>query len=82
MIDIDKIVNELTLEEKISLLSGFNSWYTNKIERLDIPSIKMSDGPMALEVTVIPENHLPAFLAQSLWALHGMKTYFWKLEKP
>ena len=45
MIDIDKIVNELTLEEKISLLSGFNSWYTNKIERLDIPSIKMSDGP-------------------------------------
>ena len=45
MIDIDKIVNELTLEEKISLLSGFNSWYTNKIKRLDIPSIKMSDGP-------------------------------------
>ena len=45
MIDINKIVDELTLEEKISLLSGFNSWYTNKIERLNIPSIKMSDGP-------------------------------------
>ena len=45
MIDINKIVDELTLKEKISLLSGFNSWYTNKIERLNIPSIKMSDGP-------------------------------------
>ena len=45
MIDIKKVVSEMTLEEKISLLSGFDSWYTNKIERLNIPSIKMSDGP-------------------------------------
>ena len=33
MIDIKKVVSEMTLEEKISLLSGFDSWYTNKIER-------------------------------------------------
>ena len=45
MNNIDQIINELTLDEKVSLLSGFNSWYTNKIERLNIPSIKMSDGP-------------------------------------
>jgi beta-glucosidase-like glycosyl hydrolase len=45
MIDIKKVINEMTLEEKISLLSGFDSWYTNKVERLNIPSIKMSDGP-------------------------------------
>ncbi|MBV12751.1 MAG: glycosyl hydrolase family 3 [Flavobacteriaceae bacterium] len=45
MINIDDLIDELTLEEKVSLLSGFNSWYSNKIERLSIPSIKMSDGP-------------------------------------
>ena len=40
MKNIDQIVNTLTLDEKVSLLSGFNSWYTNKIEKKDIPSIK------------------------------------------
>ncbi len=45
MSKIDQIINDLKLEEKVSLLSGFNSWYTNKIDRKGIPSIKMSDGP-------------------------------------
>ena len=45
MKDIDQIVSQLTLEEKVSLLSGFNSWYTNKIDHANVPSIKMSDGP-------------------------------------
>jgi beta-glucosidase len=45
MKNIDQIIKTLTLDEKVSLLSGFNSWYTNKIEKKNIPSIKMSDGP-------------------------------------
>jgi len=45
MTNINKLIQDLTLQEKISLMSGFNSWYTNKIDRLNIPSIKMSDGP-------------------------------------
>ena len=45
MTNIDQIIKTLTLDEKVSLLSGLNSWYTNKIEKKNIPSIKMSDGP-------------------------------------
>ena len=45
MTNIDQLINNLTLDEKVSLLSGFNSWYTNKIDNKNIPSIKMSDGP-------------------------------------
>ena len=45
MPDIKQLIKDLTLEEKIELLSGFDAWQTNKIDRLGIPSIKMSDGP-------------------------------------
>jgi beta-glucosidase len=39
------LVAKLTLEEKASLLSGEDVWTTRPIERLDIPSIWMADGP-------------------------------------
>ncbi len=46
--DIEKLINELTIEEKCRLLVGKDSWHTAAIERLDIPSIMMSDGPHGL----------------------------------
>ena len=48
MIDIEKILGELTLEEKACLLSGHKSWHTNKISRVDLPSIFLTDGPHGL----------------------------------
>lgn len=36
---------QLTLQEKISLLSGKDIWNTQPIERLGIPSLRMTDGP-------------------------------------
>ncbi len=46
--NIDKIISELTLEEKAALLSGSDFWHTERIARLDIPPIMMSDGPHGL----------------------------------
>ncbi len=42
---VETLLEEMTLEEKVSLLSGKNSWQTVPIERLGIPSLTMTDGP-------------------------------------
>jgi beta-glucosidase len=45
MVDIKSLVSQLTTEEKASLLAGRDFWTTNPVERLNIPSLKVSDGP-------------------------------------
>ena len=42
---IDKLIEQLTIEEKVALCSGRDDWSTMPIERLDIPWIWLSDGP-------------------------------------
>ncbi len=42
---IELLLDALTVEEQISLLAGRDFWTTVPIERLSIPSIKVSDGP-------------------------------------
>lgn len=43
--NIADVVQELTLDEKIILLSGKNWWETVPIPRVNVPSIKVTDGP-------------------------------------
>jgi len=43
--DLEYLLQQLTLEEKISLLAGADNWHTRSVERLGIPSLKVSDGP-------------------------------------
>lgn len=49
--NIDRIMEELTLEEKASLCSGDDFWHTKAVERLDIPKVMVSDGPHGLRKT-------------------------------
>ena len=43
--EIKKLMEELTLEEKVSLLSGRDFWSTKPIYRLKIHSLYLTDGP-------------------------------------
>lgn len=38
-------LDELTLEEKVALVSGADMWHTASVDRLGIPALWMSDGP-------------------------------------
>ena len=42
---VEALLAQMTLNEKVSLLSGLNTWQTVPIERLGIPSLTMTDGP-------------------------------------
>lgn len=48
MLDIEKVLSRMTVEEKAALVSGTDFMYTNPIPRLDIPSLSMADGPHGL----------------------------------
>ena len=45
MTGIENLITHLTLEEKISMLAGKDLWHTAPVERLGIPSIRVTDGP-------------------------------------
>ncbi len=47
-LNIEEILNHLSLEEKASLCSGADSWHTEAIERTRLPAVMLSDGPHGL----------------------------------
>ncbi|KAF6225031.1 hypothetical protein HO133_010226 [Letharia lupina] len=50
-IDVEKVLSELTLEEKVSLTAGRDFWHTVPIPRLGVPAIRTSDGPNGVRGT-------------------------------
>lgn len=54
--DIEYLLSSLTLDEKISLIAGKSQWRTADIERLGIPSLKVSQ---------VSENWI--FMADQSW---------------
>lgn len=48
--DYQAILAKLTLDEKVSMCSGSTTWLTQPIKRddVDIPAVRMSDGPVGL----------------------------------
>jgi beta-glucosidase len=59
--NIEKLIKQMTLEEKVSMLAGADAWKTVSIERLGIPSITMQDGPNGLRIAVDEIKNRDAF---------------------
>jgi beta-glucosidase len=56
--DIPRLLAELTLEEKASLLSGSDFWHTQAITRLGIGAVMVTDGPHGLRKQAGATDHL------------------------
>ena len=56
----DDLIEKLSLEEKVSLVSGADMWTTPGVERLGIPSLKVTDGPNGARGLNVPGAGLRA----------------------
>jgi beta-glucosidase len=45
MPNIDELVQQMTIEEKISMLAGADLWHSVPVPRLGIPQFRVTDGP-------------------------------------
>ncbi len=56
--DIQKILSQMTLEEKAGMLSGLDFWHLKGVERLGVPSVMVTDGPHGLRKQAGESDHL------------------------
>ena len=45
MADIQKILSQMSIEEKCALCSGIDMWRTVPMKKYGIPTMRVSDGP-------------------------------------
>lgn len=60
-IDIQALIDQMTLEEKVGMCSGLDFWHLKGVERLHIPSIMVTDGPHGLRKQKGSSDHVGIF---------------------
>lgn len=55
----EDLMKKLTLDEKIGMVHGAQLFQTQGVERLGIPPLKMSDGPMGVRQEFHPSSWIP-----------------------
>ncbi|MCM1121324.1 MAG: glycoside hydrolase family 3 C-terminal domain-containing protein [Eubacterium sp.] len=58
--EIEKLLNKMTLDEKISMIHGASLFQSGGVERLGIPGVMTSDGPMGVRAEFMRDRWIPA----------------------
>ncbi|MES2240266.1 MAG: glycoside hydrolase family 3 C-terminal domain-containing protein [Bacteroidota bacterium] len=61
-VQIENLISQMTLEEKIGMLHGNSMFSTAGVKRLGIPELKMADGPLGVREEISRDNWAPAGL--------------------
>lgn len=59
---VNAIVSQMTIEEKIDYIGGYNSFFVRPVPRLKLPELKMADGPIGVR-NYGPSTAYPAGIA-------------------
>ena len=52
--DIEKLIGQMTIEEKALLTTGATMWSTNPVDRVGIPAVTVTDGPAGARGPITP----------------------------
>ena len=56
---IEELISKLTIEEKSAMIHGVGLFRTGNVDRLNIPSLKMSDGPIGVRNEFPDDSWIP-----------------------
>ncbi len=56
--NLKELIKQMSLEEKAGMCSGLDFWHLKGVERLEIPSVMVSDGPHGLRKQDDQADHL------------------------
>ena len=62
-----QVVSQMTLEEKINYIAGYDSWYIRSIDRLGLPAVKMADGPQGVRNNTKSTLYPSGIAAAATW---------------
>ena len=61
------LVSQMTLDEKIAYIGGYESWYIRPLDRLGLPAVKMVDGPQGVRNNTQSTLYPSGVAAASTW---------------
>ncbi len=62
-----EIVSQMTLEEKIAYVGGYENWFVRAVDRLGLPAVKMADGPQGVRNNTRSTLYPSGIAAAATW---------------